>query len=79
MFDIFDAAEHCELDLEGVAAEFSPAQMELNMKYGPAMDAADRAFISRDMVRVVLRAMKAEGLIEPNGKGRGAKWQHKQP
>jgi glutamine synthetase len=51
MFDIFDAAEHCELDLEGVAAEFSPAQMELNMKYGPAMDAADRAFISRDMVR----------------------------
>lgn len=35
--------------------------------------------ISRDMVRVILRAMKAEGLIEPNGKGRAAKWQHKQP
>lgn len=35
--------------------------------------------VSRDMVRVILRAMKAEGLIEPNGKGRGAKWQHKQP
>lgn len=35
--------------------------------------------ISRDMVRVILRAMKAEGLIDPNGKGRGAKWQHKQP
>ncbi|MBG7620999.1 Fic family protein [Herbaspirillum sp. AP02] len=35
--------------------------------------------VSRDMVRVVLRAVKAEGLIEPNGKGRGAKWQHKQP
>jgi Fic family protein len=30
--------------------------------------------ISRDMVRVVLRAMKTEGLIEPNGKGRGARW-----
>ena len=29
---------------------------------------------SRDMVRVVLRAMKAEGLIAPTGKGRGAKW-----
>ena len=43
MFDIFDFAERCELDLEGVAAEFSPAQMELNMKYGPAMDAADRS------------------------------------
>lgn len=35
--------------------------------------------ISRDMVRVILRAMKAEGLIEPNGKGRGATWQHKRP
>ncbi len=31
--------------------------------------------ISRDMVRVVLRAMKADGLIAPTGKGRGAKWQ----
>jgi len=30
--------------------------------------------ISRDMVRVVLRAMKAEGLIAPNGKGRAARW-----
>jgi len=30
--------------------------------------------ISRDMVRLVLRAMKVEGLIEPTGKGRGAKW-----
>ena len=34
--------------------------------------------ISRDMVRVILRAMKAEGLIEPTGKGRSAKWQHTQ-
>lgn len=32
--------------------------------------------ISRDMVRVVSRAMKAQGLIAPTGKGRGAKWQH---
>jgi hypothetical protein len=30
--------------------------------------------ISRDMVRVILRAMKAEGLIAPHGKGRAAKW-----
>lgn len=30
--------------------------------------------ISRDTVRLVLRAMKAEGLIAPLGKGRGAKW-----
>ena len=30
--------------------------------------------ISRDTVRMVLRAMKAEGLIASTGKGRGAKW-----
>lgn len=30
--------------------------------------------ISRDTVRLVLRAMKAEELIAPMGKGRGAKW-----
>lgn len=53
MFEFFDAAEHCGLDLEGVSAEFSPAQMELNMKYGPALDAADRAFISKDMLREI--------------------------
>jgi glutamine synthetase len=51
MFDFFDAAEHCELDLEGVMGEFSPGQIELNMKYGRAMDAADRAFICKEMTR----------------------------
>lgn len=30
--------------------------------------------VSRDMVRLVLRTMKAEGLIASTGKGRGAKW-----
>ena len=35
--------------------------------------------VSRDMVRVVLRAMKAEGLITPTGKGRAAKWEQIQP
>jgi hypothetical protein len=30
--------------------------------------------VSRDMVRLVLRAMKSEGLIASTGKGRGAKW-----
>lgn len=30
--------------------------------------------VSRDMVRLVLRTMKSEGLIESSGKGRGAKW-----
>ena len=35
--------------------------------------------VSRDMVRVVLRAMKAEGLITPSGKGRGATWSTVKP
>lgn len=35
--------------------------------------------ISRDMVRVVLRAMKAEGLITLTGKGRAAKWEQTGP
>lgn len=30
--------------------------------------------VSRDMVRLVLRTMKKEGLITPTGRGRGAKW-----
>ncbi|HSV61594.1 MAG TPA: Fic family protein [Variovorax sp.] len=30
--------------------------------------------VSRDMVRLVLRSMKAEGFIAPTGKGRSAKW-----
>jgi glutamine synthetase len=51
MFDLYDAAEKCELDLEGIMGEFHPGQMELNMKYGPALDAADRAFICKEMTR----------------------------
>lgn len=56
MFDFFDAAEHCELDLEGVMGEFSPGQIEINMKYGQAMDAADRAFICKEMTRELAAA-----------------------
>lgn len=33
-----------------------------------------RPGVSRDTIRLVLRDMKAEGLIAPIGKGRGAKW-----
>ncbi len=51
MFDLYDAAERCELDIEGIMGEFHPGQMELNMKYGPALDAADRAFICKEMTR----------------------------
>ena len=52
-FQLFDAAEESGLDLEGIMGEFHPGQMELNMKYGPAMDAADRAFICKEMTREI--------------------------
>lgn len=35
--------------------------------------------VSRDMIRLVLRQMRDEGMIEVQGKGRGAKWVHKEP
>ena len=56
LLDLYDAAERCELDLEGVMSEFSPGQMELNMRFGPALDAADRAFICKEMTREVAAA-----------------------
>lgn len=31
-------------------------------------------WISRDLIRLVLREMKSEGSIKPQGKGRGARW-----
>ena len=30
--------------------------------------------VSRETIRLVLRAMKKEGLVEPRGRGRGARW-----
>jgi glutamine synthetase len=52
-FDLFDTTEQCELDIEGIMAEFSPGQMELNLRYGPALDAADRAFVAKELIREV--------------------------
>lgn len=50
---LYDAAEHSELQLEGMMGEFHPGQCELNMAYGPALDAADRAFIAKELTREV--------------------------
>lgn len=52
-FALFDAAERSELEIEGIMAEFSPGQMEMNLKYGPALQAADRAFIAKDLIREI--------------------------
>ncbi len=53
---------------------------EVGKRFQPfAISDLETAFptISRDMIRVVLRQMKAEGLIYSTGKGRGAKWVRK--
>lgn len=52
-FQLLDAAEDCQLDPEGIMGEFHPGQMELNLRYGPALDAADRVFVAKDMTREI--------------------------
>jgi glutamine synthetase len=49
----FDSAEHMGLSLEGVLSEFSPGQIEVNMQYGPALEATDRAVLAKEMTREV--------------------------
>ena len=56
MLEMFDAAEHCDLQLEGVTGEFHPGQLEINLRYGPAVDAADRAFLCKEMTRELAAA-----------------------
>jgi len=56
MFDIYDTAEAMGFDVEGITGEFSPGQMELNLCYGPAMDAADQVFLSKEMTRELAEA-----------------------
>jgi glutamine synthetase len=53
LFALYDAAERSELQLEGMMGEFHPGQYELNMSYGPALDAADRAFLAKELTREV--------------------------
>lgn len=53
LFALYDAAEHSDLQLEGMMGEFHPGQYELNMAYGPALDAADRAFVVKELTREV--------------------------
>jgi glutamine synthetase len=49
LLELYDMAEHLGLSLEGMMSEFCPGQLELNMRYGPALDAADRAFVCKEM------------------------------
>ena len=49
-----------ELGLEGVLSEFSPGQVEVNLTYGPALEATDRAVLAKEMTR---EAAAAAGLL----------------
>jgi len=51
--EYFDIAEDMGLDLEGVLTEFSPGQLEVNLTYGPALEASDRAVLAKEMTREV--------------------------
>ena len=70
----YDLVEAMDLGLEGVMAEFSPGQMEINLRYGPALDATDRAFVCREMVREVAagRGYRASFMGRPDATMVGA-------
>lgn len=72
--EYFDRAEAMQLGLEGVLTEFSPGQMELNLVYGPALEAADRAVIAKEMVREVAaaRGYRATFLGRPDATAAGS-------
>src|SRR5215216_1352347 len=49
--EYFDAIEAMGIEMEGVLTEFSPGQLELNLRYGPALEAADAAQLVKEMTR----------------------------
>lgn len=51
--EIAAAAERAELHIEGVNAEFHPGQVEAALHYANALEAADAAFLFREMVREI--------------------------
>ncbi len=54
--EIAAAAERAELHIEGVNAEFHPGQVEAALHYSDALQAADAAFLFREMVREIALA-----------------------
>lgn len=49
--EYFDMIEEMGLGLEGILTEFSPGQMEINLEYGSAVEATDRAVLCKEMTR----------------------------
>ena len=72
--EYFDVGEAMGLDLEGVLTEFSPGQLEVNLTYGPALDAADRAVLAKEMTREVAarRGYRATYLGRPDPEAVGS-------
>ena len=52
---IAEAAEECNLKVEGVNSEFTPSQVEVSLRYQEALTAADAAFLFRQLAREVAR------------------------
>ena len=72
--EYFDMVEHMHLGLEGVLSEFSPGQIEVNLEYGPALDAADRVVLCKEMTRELAarRGMVATYLARPDAMSVGS-------
>jgi len=52
---IAEAAEECDLKVEGVNSEFTPSQVEVSLRYQEALTAADAAFLFRQLAHEVAR------------------------
>lgn len=62
---------------KGKGSKTEQIKMSVNRKIGPFAISdieADCPAVSRDMIRNVLRQLRDEGVIIPQGRGRGAKW-----
>ena len=61
----------------GKGSKTEQIKMAVNRRIGPFAISdieSDCPGISRDMIRIVLRQLRDEKAIIPQGKGRGAKW-----
>ena len=72
--EFFDIVETMGLGLEGLLSEFSAGQIEVNLAYGPALDAADKAVLAREMTREIAaqRGYRATYLGRPDAMSVGS-------
>jgi len=72
--EYFDIVEAMGIELEGVLTEFSPGQLEINLTYGTALEAADAATLVKEMTREVAarRGYRATYLGRPDAMSVGS-------